>query len=197
MLWQFSLPLLLDSALHAPVFWICQALIVRHPGGTTELGLYDAGQKWMTVVMVAPFAASAAFSPILANLSGEGDASVFRRTTGGLALVQFALTAIPAALVALAAPWAVLVFGPSFASAAQTIPIMMLLAPVYVLKHLYWQVLTGRGRAWTALFVGALWAAVAIGLTWEWQESGAAGLAKAMVCAYGVALVVSMSLVEW
>jgi len=195
-LWRFTLPLLIGSALHAPIMWICQATIARQVDGMIEIGLYDAAQKWMTIVILAPFAASAAFGPVLASLSGGVDLLLFKRTISNLAVVQFVLTTIPAVVVALEAPWAAHIFGQSFAAAARVLPVMMALAPIFVLKHLYWQALTGAGHAWPALWLAILWAGVAVALTWSWREGGAMALAEAMLCAYGVTLAASVFLME-
>lgn len=196
-LWRFSLPLLLGSALHTPIMWLCQTMIARQPGGMAEIGMYDAALKFMTLVMLVPMAASAAFMPVLANLNGDGNRSTFKRTTNSLALVQLVLTAIPAAIVALAGPWAIQIFGSSFAAASPVVVFMMALAPIFVLKHLYWQALTSGGHAWASLWLSVLWAVVAVSLTSIWQDGGAASLVKAMLVAYGVTLAASVVLVEW
>jgi hypothetical protein len=74
-------------------------MIARQPHRLTEIGLYDAAQKCMTIVMLVPVAASMG----LANLGGESNPSVQKRVTANLAIVQLLLTAVPAAAVALAA----------------------------------------------------------------------------------------------
>jgi O-antigen/teichoic acid export membrane protein len=196
MLWQFSVPMLLGSALNAPVMWACQAMIARQTSGMVEIGYYDAAQKWMTVVVLLPMAASAGLAPVLANLGSKFGAVRVKRTTTVLALVQVGLTLVPSALVALFSAQAIAIFGASFAAAAPVVGILMALAPIFVLKHLYWQALTANGDAWSALWSSVLWAVVAVGLTWSWQDAGAIGLAKAMLVAYGVALVPNIVLVE-
>ncbi len=190
-LWKFSLPLVLGSALHAPVIWLCQTLIARQPEGLAELGVYGAAQKWMTLVMVVPLAASGAFGPILANLITENDKGHFNRTFRMLVLAQTVITLIPATIVGLASPWAVSIFGESFASGSGVIVTLMILAPVFVLKHLYWQAFTAAGRAWDTFWLAVVWSFFAIALTSYWQADGATGLAKAMLSAYGASLMAS------
>jgi O-antigen/teichoic acid export membrane protein len=196
-LWQFSLPLLLSSVLSASATWLCQAMIARQPNGLTEIGLYDAAQKCMTLVMLVPIAASAGFGSVLANLSSNSDASAHKRTTVNLVMLQLVLTTVPAATVALGASWVLLIFGSRFGAASPVVLVMMALAPVFVLKHLYWQATTSRGHAWTSLVLSALWAAVAVGLTWRWQTGGAVSLAEAMLAAHGAALLVNVFVLEW
>lgn len=194
-LWQFSLPLFISSALNAPVMWLCQTMIARQTNGFHEVGLYDAAQKWMTIVMLVPIAASAAFGPVLANLSGRNDKSEFMNAISSLTVLQLLVTAIPAAIVAFLAPYALLIFGPSFAAASSVVVLMMVLAPIFVLKHLYWQVLTSGGRAWTSLMLSLLWALTAVGFTWVLRDGGATSLATAMLTAYFITLVASIVLV--
>lgn len=196
-LWEFSLPLLLGSILHAPVMWLCQGLIARGPGGTAAIGHYDAAQKWMTIVMLVPFAASAAFAPVFANLHGARDIATLRRTALRLGLLQGVMTAVPAAAVALCAAYAMGIFGPSFAEAARVVPVLMLLAPIFVLKHLSWQALTSAGQAWPAFWIAVLWAVLALFCTDAWRGDGAAGMAWAMVVAYGASGAVSFAVLEW
>jgi O-antigen/teichoic acid export membrane protein len=149
----------------------------------------------MTIVTVVPIAASGAFAPILANLTGE--ASTQRQTTRQLALVQLAFTAIPAAVVAFGAPWATMLFGPAFAAAAPIIVLTMILAPVFVVNNLYWRALISNGRAWTSLFMGLTSASLMLAITWLGRSGGAPALVEAMIAANLVTLVLMAAIMEW
>ena len=195
-LWKFSVPLVLGSALHAPIIWVCQSIITRQPDGLLEMGTYSAAQKLMTLVMIVPLAISGAFGPILANLVGSNREHEFQKTVRLLFLAQATLASLPAILVGICSPWAVSVFGSEYADATNVVVILMFLAPVFVLKHLYWQVFTAAGRAWDTLWLAVLWAGVAVLLTAVWQNQGAEGLAKAMLGSYGSTLVASLILVR-
>jgi O-antigen/teichoic acid export membrane protein len=195
-LWRFSLPLFLLAILNGPVLWLCQTILAHHQNGLTEVAFYNAAQKWMTLVLVVPMAVSGAFMPVLASLNGSGDRARFHRTAGKLALFQLVITALPAAAVAVIAPWAAELYGEDFAAATPVIVVMIAVAPAFVLKHLYWLIMTSDGRAWTALAVQILWAVLVVGLTWTWQTKGALGMAQAMLVAYVVALGASIAACE-
>ncbi len=192
----FGFPVMVSSILHAPILWLCQALVARTADGLHQIGLYDAALKWMTVVILVPLAASAAFPPVLANI-GTINRARFRQTTFQLAATQIALTSAPALVVALAAPWLLTAFGDGFAEAVSVVRLMMLVAPVFVLKHLYWQILMSTDQAWASLWISVLCAAVALSTAWLLRTSGALGLASAMLTSYGAALVASVVLIEW
>lgn len=193
-LWQFSLPLLLGSILYTPITWVCYGIITREPGGIIQIGFYGAALKAMTLVTLMPMAVSAAFGPILANLYGGGDKNSgdFKRVTGKLAITQFGLTAIPALLCAMMAPWVMSLFGEEFVSASLVLVILMVLAPVFVLKHMYWLALTSVGRIWSTFWIQCLWAVLIVGATWYWKDQGAIGLAYAVLLSHLIALVASM-----
>jgi O-antigen/teichoic acid export membrane protein len=195
-LWRFSLPLFLLAILNGPILWLCQTIVAHHQNGLTEVAFYNAAQKWMTLILVVPMAVSGAFTPVLASLSGNGERARFHRTAGKLALFQLVTTVLPAAAVAMIAPWAATLFGNDFAAATPVIIVMIAVAPVFALKHVYWQTMTSAGRAWTALAVQALWAVLVVGLTWTWQAKGALGMAQAMLVAYTVALAASVAVCE-
>lgn len=196
-LWQFSLPSLLSGALHVPVFGVCQMLVGRHPNGIAELGLYDAAQKWMTLVTLVPMAASAVVGPVLASLSGAKAVSSHRNTTLTIAMLQAVTCGGPAVLVALAAPWAMRAFGEEFVAGSAVVVWLMMLAPISVAIRLLWQALLSIERAWLSLFLWLLWAAAAIALTWTWQTDGAVGLARAMLIAYSLTLIGYTAAMLW
>jgi len=186
-LWTFSLPTVISGVLHVPVFWWCQAIIVAGPTGLAQVGIYNAAQKWMTLVIFVPTAASAIVGPVLSSLSG--DKSTHRATTLAVAAAQTATCAIPAVLVAIFAGLAMSVFGPEFTVGAPTLVLMMVLAPVSMAIRLAWSSLLSLERAWSACIIWLIWSVLALALTWWWQGSGAYGLASAMLIAYSVALV--------
>lgn len=185
-LWTFSLPTVIGGALHVPVFWSCQAIIAGSPNGMVEIGLYDAAQKWMTLVIFVPTAASGIVGPVLASLSL--DYASHRATTLRVAAVQTAACVIPAFLVALLAPVAMRAFGTQFTAGASTLIVLMALAPIVMAARLAWSALLSLERAWMSCMLWLLWAVVAFGLTCLWQEGGASGLAWAMLVAYSTTL---------
>jgi O-antigen/teichoic acid export membrane protein len=195
-LWRFSLPALLGGALHVPVFWVCQMLISTQLNGVSELGLYGAAQRWMTLVTFVPSAAAGVMGPILSSLSGTGDVATHRQTTIRVAVLQTALCAIPAAALAWLATNAMSLFGPEFIAGANVVVWMMLLAPIIVSIRLFWDALLSLGWAWSSLTIWLLWTTVALILTYAWRDSGAAGLAQAMLAAYTTTLIVYLLLLR-
>lgn len=194
-LWRFSVPVFLVSLMNAPVMWLCQTLIVRQGDGLVQLALYDVAQKWMTAVAFVPMAASGAFLPILANIVSATGRSSLSRTIARVALSQASIAAIPAAVVGLHADWAAKPFGAEFANAADVIILAMVLAPIFVAKHIYWQALVSAGRPWATLVIQISWAVIAVMLTLILDEKGAIGLMCAMLVAYAVSVVLSILIV--
>ena len=193
-LWTFSLPTVISGALHVPVFWSCQAIIASDPNGLSEVGIYNAAQKWMTLVIFVPTAASAIVGPVLASLSANRTSH--RATTLKVGAAQTAACILPAFFVASLAPFAIGIFGAEFATGASTLVVMMMLAPISMAIRLTWSSLLSLGRAWTSCFLWLLWAVIALSLTWLWQDGGADGLAWAMLAAYTATLGVYLAVLS-
>jgi O-antigen/teichoic acid export membrane protein len=51
---QFSLPALLASIVVGPALWICNTLLVGHPNGYAQLGLYTAADRWRLLILFVP-----------------------------------------------------------------------------------------------------------------------------------------------
>lgn len=84
-LWHFSLPATLAGIMHIPVIWIAQAIIANQPSGYEQVGLYNAAQKWQTMIVFFPMAFSAIYLPVLSSIKAENNYNKYLRTTHILA----------------------------------------------------------------------------------------------------------------
>lgn len=196
LLGQFSLPVFLVGLLNAPVVWVCQALLAQKPEGLVAIAMYDATQKWLTVVTMIPMAAAGAFLPVVASVFSEKGRLAIRRVTARAALLEAVIAAVPAFAIGAAAPWAATPFGPDFSGVVPVLPVVMASAPIFIAKHVYWQALVGAGRAWATLAIQVCWAVLAVAMTAILSELGAMGLALAMFVAYSAALLLSVVIIE-
>ena len=187
---DFSLPLVLGAAFMSPVMWACQAIIAVQPEGLAQVGLFNAGQRMMTLVNMAAMSISAAFVPIIANIFGNGEIDKLRILGFRLMLLLLAVVAIPATIVASLSSYAAGLFGDEFKKADEIIFLMMFLAPIFVLKHFYWQLLTSCGYTWSTFRLQIMWGGIAVLMTWVLRNHGGLGLAQALLIAYGVNLFV-------
>src|SRR4029079_14697855 len=72
-LWRFSAPGLAVGLLSMPINWVCQAILVRSPGGLAQMGILNAANQWYSLIIFVPgFIATAVF-PIMSERLGAGD----------------------------------------------------------------------------------------------------------------------------
>jgi O-antigen/teichoic acid export membrane protein len=70
-LWTFSTPAFLASAVVTPVTWICSTLLVNQPNGYAEMGLFNAANQWRNAIMFLPGIVSRVVLPILSSHCDE------------------------------------------------------------------------------------------------------------------------------
>ena len=81
-LWSFSLPAFLSSAVVTPVAWACNAMLVNARQGYAEMGLFSAADQWRNIVLFLPGVISRVVLPILSSHSKEAaeEANPFSQT---------------------------------------------------------------------------------------------------------------------
>src|SRR4030042_1556117 len=100
-LWKFSLPAFICSAMFSPVEWVLFAMLVNQPNGYAELGLFNAARQWQNIILYLPGVLSQVGLPLLSNLWGEGKAREYSKlliVNSGLLTGLALLVAIPVAI---------------------------------------------------------------------------------------------------
>jgi O-antigen/teichoic acid export membrane protein len=71
LLWSFSLPGLLTTALWTVPTWTASVMLVRQPGGVAEMGLLAAANQWFAALMFVPGVLTAVLLPIYSERVGR------------------------------------------------------------------------------------------------------------------------------
>jgi len=183
-LWSFSVPAFLSGAMVGPVTWLANALLVQHPNGYAEMGVFTAANRFQPLFTLAGSTVGAALLPILAS---KGGAASDRLSRGNI-LVSWALGAFPAVLL-LSFPEVVgLVFGPEYSGLlTQRVFILLILSTcVMMYKQGLARVLAARSLMWWGLISNSMWSVVLLGGFLGLRKWGAAGLAGSFLAAYAL-----------
>ena len=70
-LWRFSLPSVLCSAILGPVNWACAALLVNRANGYAEMGVFNVTMSWFNAVTFLPGVLAQVLLPLLSSQAGE------------------------------------------------------------------------------------------------------------------------------
>lgn len=181
-LYGFSLPALLSSAMVTPVQWGGMAMLVNQPGGYAEMGIFSAVLLFKGVML---FLGATMNAPLLAMVAHEQASSKSR-----LSRVNMLLTwslGVFMALPLLSFPELVpLIYGQEFAgkTATDTYALIVLVTCVIAYKQGLARVLIANNLLWWGFFSNLIWGALLLISAYLLVEWGAVGLAAAYAIAY-------------
>jgi O-antigen/teichoic acid export membrane protein len=191
LLWSFSLPSVLTTALWALGTWIASALLVRQPDGLAEMGLFAAAKQWFSALMFVPGVLTQVLLPTYAErLAGNRPVEA-----GSLALRSaFILLLCFAPLVGLLmviSPWIASLYGPEFANGGAVFAVAFAAAGVMAPYGALTNYLVARQRMWSRFAISLLWSVVLLGAAAILVKWGAIGVACATLIAYVTRVIVT------
>lgn len=192
---DFSVPAFICALLFGPADWICNALLVRHPGGYVEMGYYTAANQWFGAVVFLPAMLSQALLPVLSERLGQNDR---KRSARILTLsIRLNATIIAPLVVAgcVASPYIMRSYGSSFGSAWPTLIAVLCTAGLFSILSPAGQYLIAAGRLWVGMVMNLMWAITYITLAHLLVDHGSTGIAIARLGAYGLHTVWTLAFV--
>lgn len=189
---DFALPTACSGALVMLAMWAIQIALFRQPGGTEEMGAYQAANQWRTVVIFLPTQLLAAYLPILSSLLGSDREKLIKmqhKTLMGVTITTLAIS-LPIMLIS---PWLMSLYGSEF-SAYWLILAIVVSIPVFDIAHVLFQkTAIAQGYAWTLLLSNIpLIISAGIGVFWLIPKYLGLGLALCLLLCY-----VSRSVAEY
>jgi O-antigen/teichoic acid export membrane protein len=146
--------------------WAATVLLSRHSSGLTELALYNAADRWKTVVLFLPQTLFQVILPMLSHSHANGDYQTCRRIVSAALASTVVVTAVGAIPMLSLSRGLMSAYGPSFAAGTK---VLSLAAAVAIVSAIY---TVGSSALWalgspaqmlgidickTALFLGLCW----------------------------------------
>ena len=186
---RFALPASLTGLITLPAVWTGSALLARQPGGFEQLALFGAANSFRVMVLFVPNALNNVSMSLLNN-QWRSSPGGFRRLFWMNALSTVFLAVGAAALIMIASPWLLRLFGPAFIEGRPVLAILLAAAAIEAIAIAAYQIVVSHGRLWASLWGisvprdGSLVLLAAV-LT---PTLGAAGLATAHAVGWTLAL---------
>lgn len=185
-LWDFSLPALLSSAMMAPAAWAVNTMLVREPNGYEELGIFNAANQWRIALVFLPGLIGQVVVPILASLQNAGGRHPVRRVLLGSMLTNGLCTLPVLAVLLPCSAWIMSLYGRGFSSRGGVLQVALLSSALLAIQTPVGNFIAAFGRMWAGFFLNLGWAACLLGtarglLLFGW---GAQALACAYLAAY-------------
>jgi len=186
LLWRFSLPGLLTTALLTAPTWTVSVLLVRQPNGLGEMGLLAAANQWFSALMFVPGVLTQVLLPIYSErLTGNQrpEAGRLALRSSHAVLLGMAILMVPMVLASRSIAG---LYGAEFRSGAAVFALVFLTAAVAAPYGALGNYLAADERMWTRLHINLLWAGVLLTGAELLIELGALGVALATLTAYAV-----------
>jgi O-antigen/teichoic acid export membrane protein len=194
-LWDFSLPAFLSSAMVAPASWATATMLVNQPNGYAEMGVFNAANQWRTALLFLPGLIGQVVVPILSSVQNAGGRHTARRVLLGSVLTN-GLCTVPVLLVLLpCSNWIMSFYGPAFSSRGAIFQVLLLSAALLAIQTPVGNLIAAFGRMWAGLLMNAGWAACFLGVAHGLLALGWG--AQAIACAYLAAYLVHALWTFW
>jgi O-antigen/teichoic acid export membrane protein len=159
-LYHFSMPALLASMLVTPAAWLCNAWLIRQPGGLGDLGLYGAADRWRLAILFIPASLVGPVLSMLVNLRGSGNLTSYRKVFRSNLLLNILMVAVPTVAIVCFAPAFMRIFGSGYHEGRGVLVVLAISAIPEALNMFLGQPLIDRSMwqrcAFDALMVATL-----------------------------------------
>jgi O-antigen/teichoic acid export membrane protein len=180
---KFSVPVLCGSLVYVPAMWLTNMMMVKTPGGYSQMGIFSAADRWRTAIVFLPALLGGVTLPMLASLRGEAELRNYHNLLWNSVMLSVSASLAIAAPVAVAAPWIMASYGPAFREGTL---VLVTLCAASVSFSAYWivgQALISGGHVWIMFALNLGWASTLLTSAWVLRSHGAQGLALAYLVA--------------
>jgi O-antigen/teichoic acid export membrane protein len=196
-LYKFALPSMLTYLTVVPVTWLTNLLLIRQPGGYSELGLFTAANQWRMIIMFLPGLLTSAMLPVMSEMNGRENRSGFVKVTR-LNLHATWVICLPLTIIVIGfGDVLASLFGKEFSGSASVTVLMSVASFLMVVNSIVGTAMAGASRMWIGTGINIMWGVTMIIASYLLIPLyGAFGLAIAYVIAYFLHTVWQMAYVE-
>lgn len=184
-LWKFSVPAVLSSAMAGGANWACNALLVKQPNGYGEMGVYTAVTMVKQIPEAVQILIMAPLLPMLSEYFGRGDVKSYNKMLSYAFTLSLCII-VPAALIQAAVPALTLLpYGRDYGGSGSVVQWLMLHAVTVGLFYPFGSILSSMNRMWFGFIYNLCWGVTFVALSCLLTPRyGATGLAAAYASAH-------------
>ncbi len=183
---EFALPAFLAGIMVGPVTWICNTLLISKSLGYSEMGVYNAANQWMLIILFIPGTLSTIILPILTNINHVDNSIKYEQVLKYNVILNVVISSFLSLIIILSSRFIIGVYGTSFLKAQPVLIILALTAIFIAYNNVIGQALASKNKMWVGFILNFGWAVSLVFLSYFLidKKTGATGLAKANLCAY-------------
>jgi O-antigen/teichoic acid export membrane protein len=189
---RFALPAALAGYYTIPILWLANILLVRQPGGYSEMALYASSSSLRILVLFIPQVINTVSLSILNNIKGSGDLQRYKRVYRANVFIISISTLMVGLFIGFYGDVILSIFGKDFSSGKTVLQVLMISAVLEGSSIALYQHIQVQGKIWTTLFLiniprDTLFILMALYLV-PWR--GAVGLSVAYSLGWLLALII-------
>ena len=146
-LWRFSLPAFLGSALTMPSAWAASYILVHEAHGFAEMGIFSAASQWGMAVTFLPSLLSQPLLSMLSSLS-SGNSKSFRTLLRSNLLFSFGMAAFAGMVIIFCSTWIMKTYGPAFSSGRRFLILLVVAAVISSTASVIGQAIASVDKMW-------------------------------------------------
>lgn len=187
LLWSFSLPAFLGSALVGPVLWGARAMLANQVNGYAQLGIFTAAQSVMTIIRNLPTLTSKVSLPMLSQLYAEQDKTRYRVMLWKLFKLYALGCTVAMVPLCVFSRLIMAVYGTGFSEGAMVLCILAVATSLWIINTVPAQAIAASGKMWWGLLLNGLWGFSLLACSALMvSRLGVVGLALAFLIAYSL-----------
>jgi len=169
-----------------PINWICAAILVNHPKGYVDMGIYSAANQWYGALLTLPTILGGALLPVLSDRFSHGDKVASGKILSAMMKLNAATLLPIVAGMTLTSHWIMRMYGSNYSDAWATLTAVVWTAAIMGIIQPVGDVIAASGRMWVGFLMNTGWAFVYIVSTILLVSWGSLGLASSRLIAYAV-----------
>lgn len=183
---EFAFPAFLAGVMIGPVTWICSTILINHPNGYSEMGIYNAANQWLLIILFIPGTLGSIILPLLSNINQIESPRKYLRVLKYNVIINVITAFIISTIIIIFSEFIIATYGTSFSSGRPVLIVLALSAIFNSYNNVIGQAIASKGKMWVGFILNVAWAFVLILFTLYFTQKGqgAIGLSKAYLFAY-------------
>jgi O-antigen/teichoic acid export membrane protein len=150
---RFALPASIAGYYSMPIIWMANSLLVRQPGGYSEMAIYASASYIRLLVLFMPQVINNVSLSILNNIKGSGDNQRYGHAYKYNILLVFGVTVVAALFFGVFGASVLSLFGRDFRAGKAVLQVLMISTVFEGLSVALYQHIQAQGKIWLSFFL--------------------------------------------
>lgn len=185
--WNFAVPSSIGSIVTMPAVWLSNFILINNTDGFSNLGIYNAADKWRQLILFFPSAIFPIILPMLTSSLGREKLNLYKKVFGVNLAVCVLSVVIPSLGVVIFSDQLMAVYGNDFVSGKVILLILCGNALLSVLNNVVGQGIVSFGLIWVRTWLDSILALLTVVFSlFLIPRYQGLGLAAANLFAFGI-----------